>query len=337
MVATLRDVATAAGVHPATASRALNPATASLVKAATAKRIRKMADKLGYVANPVARSLKTNRSGSIGVLIPDLTNPLFPPILRGIEDVLTEAGYSALIANTDADSDKESLHASAMRSRQVEGLIVASAKLHHPLLEQLVAEEFPLVLVNRHVENLRTSTVTGDDAAGIAMAVDHVVGLGHTRIAHLAGPQSTSPGVVRMQAFRSALRQHGLRASEQLIVECHNFRERDGADALRHLLDAGRKFTAIVAANDLFALGCYDVLAERGLRCPGDISIVGFNGMPFIDKLSPPLTTVQVPHYEIGTEAARLLLDRLHGVAADKSVLLPLTLTVRASTAPPRP
>lgn len=336
MVATLRDVAAAAGVHPATASRALNPSTASLVKPATAQRIRKFADKLGYVVNPLARSLKTNRSASVGVLIPDLTNPLFPPILRGIEDVLTAAGYSALIANTDADAGKETLQASAMRSRQVDGMIVASAYLHHPLLEQLVAERFPLVLINRQVQNLRTSTVTGDDASGIALAVDHLVELGHTRIAHLAGPQSTSPGVVRMQAFRSALRQHGLEPDTRLIVECDSYRERGGANALQHLLDAGCDFTAVVAANDLLALGCYDVMSPRRLRCPGDISIVGFNDMPFIDKVSPPLTTVHVPHYEIGAEAARLLLDKLNGSTAEKSVLLPVSLTVRGSTAPLR-
>lgn len=336
MVATLRDVAAAAGVHPATVSRALNPSTASLVNATTAQRIRKIAHKLGYVANPLARSLKTNRSASIGVLIPDLTNPLFPPILRGIEDVLTDAGYSALIANSDADPAKEALQASVMRSRQIEGLIVASATLNHPLLEQLVAEGFPLVLMNRQVQNLRTSTVTGDDAAGVAMAVDHLVALGHRRIAHLAGPQSTSPGVVRMQAFRTALRDHGIAPDEALVVECSSFQEHDGAEALRMLLDAGTDFTAVLAANDLLALGCYDVLADRGMACPADMSIVGFNGMPFIDKLSPPLTTVQVPHYQIGAEAARLLLDKLNGSTADKSVLLPLSLTVRGSTAAPR-
>ncbi|HET8591803.1 MAG TPA: LacI family DNA-binding transcriptional regulator [Nakamurella sp.] len=335
MVATLRDVASAAGVHPATVSRALNPATADLVNAATAQRIRREARRLGYVPNPVARSLKTNRSASVGVLIPDLTNPLFPPIVRGIEDVLADAGYSALIANTDGDTGKELLQASAMRARQVEGLIVATALLHHPLLEQLVAEQVPLVLMNRRVENLQTSTVTGDDASGMSMAVEHLVGLGHRRIAHLAGPQSTSPGIVRLQAFRAALAQHGLPADERLVVQCADFREEDGATALAGMLDAGLEFTAVVAANDLMALGCYDALAARGLRCPDDLSVVGFNDMPFIDKISPPLTTVHVPHYQIGAEAARLLLAKLNGSAADKSVLLPLSLTVRGSTAAP--
>lgn len=336
MVATLRDVAAAVGVHPATVSRALNPGTASLVNAATAQRIRRMARKLGYVPNPVARSLKTNRSSSVGVLIPDLTNPLFPPIVRGIEDVLAEAGYNALIANTDGDTGKELQQSSAMRSRQVEGFIVATGLLHHPLLEQLAAEHFPLVLVNRSVENLQTSTVTGDDASGISLAVKHLAELGHRCIAHLAGPQTTSPGVVRLRAFRSALSEFRLDFDADLVVECDDFREQDGAAGLRGLLDGRVDFTAVIAANDLLALGCYDVLAERGIACPTDLSVVGFNDMPFIDKLSPPLTTVHVPHYQIGAEAARLLLDKLGGSGADKSVLMPLSLTVRGSTAPPR-
>lgn len=336
MVATLRDVAAAVGVHPATVSRALNPSTSYLVNTETAARIRQAARKMGYVANPVARSLKTNRSSSVGVLIPDLTNPLFPPIVRGVEDVLTAAGYSAVIANTDGDPHKELIQATSMRSRHVEGFIVATATLRHPLLEKLDAERFPLVLVNRRVDGLTTSSVKGDDDAGMAAAVEHLVGFGHRRIAHLAGPQNTSPGVVRLRAFRRTLGERGLDVDEDLIVECANFQERDGADALRQLLDAGREFTAVIAANDLMALGCYAALAERGITVPDRMSVIGFNDMPFIDKLSPPLSTVHVPHYEIGAEAARLLLDKLAGSTIDKSVLLPLNLIVRGSTAPPR-
>lgn len=336
MAATLRDVAAAVGVHPATVSRALNPSTSSLVNTVTAERIRRAARQLGYVVDPVARSLKTRRSSTIGVLIPDLTNPLFPPIVRGVEDVLTSAGYSAVIANTDGDSRKELKQVSSMRARHVEGFIVATATLHHPLFEKLAAEQFPLVMVNRHVAGLTTPTVTGDDFAGMAAAVQHLVGLGHRRIAHLAGPQTTSPGVARLRAFRSTLRECALDPHEDLIVECANFQERDGADALRSLIDGGREFTAVIAANDLMAVGCYSVLAERGLSCPDHLSMIGFNDMPFIDRFSPPLTTVHVPHYRIGAEAARLLLEKLRGSASGNSVLLPLNLIVRGSTAPPR-
>ena len=168
------------------------------------------------------------------------------------------------------------------------------------------------------------------------MAVAHLAALGHRRIAHLAGPQITSTGVTRARAFRHAVRDHGLTDDPSLIVECGYWSETAGALALRRLLDSGADFTAVVAGNDLIALGCYDVFAERGMTCPDDMSVVGFNEMPFLDKMNPPLTTVSVPHYEIGSEAARLLLDTIDDPDRPaRSVLLAPSLVVRASTAPP--
>lgn len=333
---TLRDVADAAGVHAATVSRALNPDTRRLVNAETARRVLRAAESLGYHPNPIARSLKTAKSGTIGVVIPDLTNPLFPPIVRGIEDVLGPAGYSAFIVNTDNDPGREHTGVASLRSRQVEGLIVATALLDHPLLDRLHDEGVRMVLVNRRVRDLDIPSVAPDDAAGIAMAVRHLAGLGHRRVVHLAGPQTTSTGVVRSRAFRAAVREHGLAGDEALIVACGQWSEAEGATALRAALDSGTEFTAVVAGNDLIALGCYDVFAERGIGCPAEVSVVGFNGMPFLDKLRPPLTTVAVPQYQLGLEAARMLLESLadaHRPA--RSVLLAPALVVRGSTAPP--
>jgi LacI family transcriptional regulator len=334
---TLRDVADAAGVHPATASRALNPATRGLVNADTARRVIKVAESLGYRPNPIARGLKTSKSGTVGLVIPDLTNPLFPPIVRGIEDVLEPAGYSGLIVNTDNDPGRERTQIESLRSRQVEGFIIATALVHHPLLEQMRREGVLMVMVNRRPDGIDVPSITPDDAAGVELAVEHLAGLGHRRIAHLAGPANTSTGVVRARSFRSAVHDHGLDDDPSLVTTCRYWSEDSGAQALRELLDAGVEFSAIVAGNDLIALGCYDVFAERGIDCPRDMSVVGFNDMPFLDKLRPPLTTVAIPHQQIGTEAARLLLD---GIAEPdrpaRSVLLPLSLVVRASTAPPR-
>ena len=333
---TLRDVAQLAGVHPATASRALNPQTRPLVNADTARKVLRAAESIGYQPNPIARSLKTARTSTVGLVIPDLTNPLFPPIVRGIEDVLTPAGYSAWIVNTDNDLAREENQVESLRSRQVEGLIIATARREHPLLARLHRQGVRMVLVNRRVDGLDLPSVTADDDAGIGMAVAHLAELGHRRIAHLAGPQTTSTGVVRARAFRHAIRDHALDDDPALIVECGYWSEAEGAAALRRLLDSGAAFTAVVAGNDLIALGCYDVFAERGLRCPADISVVGFNEMPFLDKMNPPLTTVAIPHYEIGSEAARLLLDTIDEPDRHpRSVLLSPSLTVRDSTAPP--
>jgi LacI family transcriptional regulator, galactose operon repressor len=334
---TLRDVAARAGVHPATASRALNPQTRALVNDETAARISRAAAELGYRPNPIARSLKTSRSGSIGTVIPDLNNPLFPPIVRGIEDVLSQAGYSALIVNTDNAADREAAQVASLRSRQVEGFIFATARLRHPLLEQLVTEAVTMVLVNRKVESAAIPNVSCDDASGVAAAVRHLVELGHRRIAHLAGPQSTSTGVIRLRAYRQTIADTGAAADDALIEVCDYWTEEEGAAAVRRLLDASAGFTAILAGNDLLALGAYDALEERGLVCPDDVSVVGFNDIRFMDKLRPPLTSVRIPHYEIGAEAARVLLERLANTTIPvKSVLLPPSLVVRQSTCPPR-
>ena len=323
----------AAGVHPATASRALNAATRSLVRPATVERVREVAAELGYQVNPIARSLKTSRSETIGVLIPDLTNPLFPPIVRGVEDVLTRHGYTALIANTDNDPARAAASFGAMQARQVDGFIVATARLQDPLLQDAVERDVPMVLVNRLTEDLEVSSVRGDDAAGISRVVAHLVELGHRQIGHLAGPLATSTGVVRQRAFTSAMHQHGLDPAAVVVAE--SFSEAAGHRATLGLL-AEHSPTAVVAGNDLLAIGCYDALQELGLRCPDDVSVVGFNDMPLIDRLSPPLTSVRVPQQELGVEAGRLLVDRLRGrIVTPRAVLLPVALVVRGSTGPP--
>ena len=330
--ATLRDVARIAGVHPGTVSRALNPATEALVRDETVQRVRQVAQELGYRPNPLARGLKTNRSYTIGVIVPDIQNPLFPPIIRGLDDRLGQAGYTPLIANTDNDPVRERVDFEAMRTRAVDGFITATARLDHELLDEIAAGGVPLVLVNRRVEDGSLPSATADDRAGLRLAVEHLIELGHTRIAHLGGPQDVSTGHQRSEGFREAMESSGLDAS--LVRTGRAFTEPEGARLCHELLAAGEPVTAIVAGNDLMALGCYDVFAERGIRCPDQLSVVGFNDMPFADRFAPPLTTVRIPHYEIGVAAAQLLLDLLAGKEdGPAEVVLQPDLIVRGSTA----
>jgi len=334
---TLRDVARLADVHPGTASRALNAQTRALVNAETARRVLEAAEQLGYRPNPIARGLKTNRSYTIGVLIPDLTNPLFPPILRGIEDGLEAGGYTPLMANTDNDPERERIDWQAMRARQVDGIVAATARRDHALLDEMAGSGVPLVLVNRRAEDDRVPAATADDRKGIHLAVEHLAGLGHTRIAHVAGPLELSTGLDRHDGFHEAMRDAGLEPDPELIVVSRAFTEAEGARACRELLARAADPTAIVAGNDLIALGCYDVFAERGIRCPEEISVVGFNDMPFADRFSPPLTTIRIPHYEIGAAAAELMLGLLQGEdAAWRQLRLAPELALRASTGRPR-
>jgi LacI family transcriptional regulator len=334
---TLREVAEAASVHVATASRALNPQTRAMVSPATADRVLRAARSLGYRPNLYARSLKTARSDSIGVVIPDLTNPLVPPMVRGAEDVFLQTGYNLMVVNTDNDPERERSQIQSLRARQVEGLIVATAHLEHPYLETLHAEGVPLVLGNRLVGAGHIPSVTADNAVGSAMAVEHLAGLGHRRIAHVSGPEDLSTGLVRRRGYLDGLRAAGLPEVPELLVSCDAWTEEEGARALGRLLDAGVEVTGVVAGHDRVALGCYDALTARGLSCPRDVSVVGFNDMPFMDKMRPALTTVRIEHYEVGAEAARLLLDALRDPGRPpRTVLLPPRLVVRGSTAPVR-
>jgi LacI family transcriptional regulator len=333
---TLRDVASVAGVHPATVSRALNEETRALVNKETARRVLEAAETLGYRPNPIARGLKTNRSYTIGVLIPDLTNPLFPPILRGIEDRLETDGYTPLIANTDNDPERELHDMQAMRARQVDGIIAATARRDHRLHDALIDAGIELVLVNRRQEELPVSSATADDRIGMRLAVEHLISLGHTRIAHLAGPLDYSTGLDRHDSFHETMRAAGLEPDPALVLVAEAFTESEGARLCGQLLTAGHEVTAVAAANDLLALGCYDVFAERGVRCPEEISVVGFNDMPFAARFQPPLTTIHIPHYEIGKAAAHLMLERLQdGDVPPRDIRLEPHLVVRGSTGPP--
>ena len=214
---TLRDVARRAGVHPATASRALNTHTRPLVNRATAEKVLEAAGELGYRPNPIARSLKTNRSTTIGVLLPDLTNPLFPPIVRGIEDRLGREGYTAVLANSDNDPEKERLHFETMRSRQVEGYILATAEREDPLIQEALGSAIPIVMVNRTVDNQNAFAVVGHDREGSRLAVNLLVSLGHRRIAYLGGPERFSTGAARYEGYVSALRDHGIDLDPALV------------------------------------------------------------------------------------------------------------------------
>jgi LacI family transcriptional regulator len=332
----LRDVAAAANVHPSTASRALNPETRSRVNAATVARVLAAAQDVGYQPNSLARGLRTSRSFTIGMLIPDLTNPLFPPIVKGIEDRLSQDGYTLVLANTNYDLERETTIARGMTARQVDGLVLATARREYPLVHDLLASGVKVVLVNRTMEHAPVAAVTGDEHVGIGLAVSHLASLGHTEIAYVGGDADASTGLGRYQAFVDRLREVGLPLHPDLVAHAEHFHEEPGAAAFAELLDRGKRFTAVVAANDRLALGCYDVLHARGLRIPDDVSVIGYNDIQFADKFAPPLTTIRIPHYQIGVKAAQLMLEALRDADAPPLTLrMTPTLVVRESTAPP--
>jgi LacI family transcriptional regulator len=330
---TLKDVAHRAGVHPATASRALNLETRLLVSEQTASRVLAAAAELGYRPNTVARSLRTRRSHTIGVLIPDLNNPLFPPMVRGLADRLESHGYVALIGNTDGDDGRGRRVFDQMRARHVDGYVLATAHLRDALLDDAAQSGAPVVLMNRIAANNSFPSVTVDNEAGVRLLVDHLIELGHKDIACISGPQDVSTGLARYRAFRAAMADAGLAVPDSRVAVARSFSIEEGYRCARDILSAPDGCTAVVAANDMLAVGCYHALDETGLSCPADISVVGFNDMPFIDMLRPPLTTIAFSHYEVGVHAADLLLERLNGDGGQAKVLYVMPrLIIRGST-----
>ncbi|GGH43655.1 LacI family DNA-binding transcriptional regulator [Microbacterium album] len=332
---TIDDVARLAGVHKATVSRALNEATRSQVRAATVERVRAAADELGYVPDVVARGLRTKTSMTIGVIIPDLMNPIFPPIVRGIEHVLQPRGYTALLANTDGRDAVELAAFESLVQRRVDGFIVATGRLGaQPAVERAHRDGVFAVMVNREAGSAPYPVVTNDSESGMAAAVQHLVDLGHRRIAHLAGPRDFSTTRARADAFAAAARE--LPGVRTRVVDAGALTTEAGQRAMDELLARGaRRPTAIIGGNDLVALGAIRSLHAHGLRVPEDVSVVGFNDMPFAADFSPSLTTVRVPLREMGMESARLLLAAIEMRQLDaRTIRIPVSLVVRDSTGP---
>lgn len=221
-----------------------------------------------------------------------------------------------------------------LRDRQVDGLLLATARLHDPAIAQLATEQTPFVLVNRHTEPITPNAVVPDDYAGGVMAIEHLLELGHQRIAHIAGSDDASTGYLRRQAYLDTLRHHSADDQTELLVR-GSFREAGGYTAMRTLLDLAEPPTAVFAVNDLAALGAIHAIIEAGLRVPEDISVVGFNDLFHASHMAPNLTTVQVPHRAMGVRATERLLDMVvDHVMPESPLLMPVTLIVRQSTAP---
>lgn len=331
---TLKDIANATGVHVSTVSRALNPNLSKSLTAEVVERVRAAANEMGYRPNRLASGLRTNRTMSIGIMLPDITNTLFPPIVRGAETVLEARGYTSIIVNTDGDADRAARMLGVLLERGVDGIIDAAVERHDPLMEDAI-KSLPVVTANRRVEQPSLPSATNDDAAGVASIVNHLVDMGHRQIAHIAGPQELSTGKTRLNAFLHAAKARGLNIPQSAIQYAVRFEEEEGRRCTKALLDSGAAFTAIACANDGIAIGAIDAMRSAGLSCPDDISVTGFNDMPFLDRIPPALTTVRVQQFEVGRVAAKLLLELIDAPdTPTKNEVLPVELIKRDSVAP---
>lgn len=332
--ATQRDVARLAGVSQATVSKALGGQHAA-VPAATLERVLAAAEQVGYRVDGTARNLRRQRTETLAALIPDITNPFYPALVRGIQEVADREGYNVVTYNTDGHVDKELRFVEAAQTARVDGLIVTPFHLTSGELQSLVTTGTAVVVIGRvtdHPQRIPLDCVYVDHPAGAGAVIDHLVDRGHERIGLLAGESDNLVGLPRRTGFLDAMRRHGIKVDESSMVESP-FTEEGGYQAAQTLFDRNRP-TALAAANDLIAFGALRALRERGLRVPEDVALTGFDDIPAARLVTPALTTVSQFQGRIGTRAAELIITRLRGEAPDHGVVeeLPFELTIREST-----
>lgn len=332
---TLQDVADRAGVHLTTASRALGGSKNRPVSERVRTRVHSAASELGYVVDEAARSLRTSRSRAIGVLIPDLGNPVMPYLVQGAERVLAEYSYVTLFADTENRAELEEQRLAMFFSWRVSGVILATARRDEDMPVSLRDAGVPVVLMGRLFRDNRVSSVTTQEEVAVSESVAHLMDLGHRRIAFVGVPLWTSSGFDRHKFFLEQMQLRALPVPEGYAVAGDGYSEQSGRDEMEKLLRRADPPTAVICGNDMMALGCLAALAEHGLRCPDDVSVIGYHDMALTDRVSPPLTTVQVPLHDIGESSAMLLVDEMAGRSAGKrDVRLLPRLVVRQSTGP---
>lgn len=327
---TVRDVARRAGVSVATAARALGDY--GYVRETTRERVRRAARALDYHPNVIARSMIKGRTHTLAVIVSDNANPFFAAAVRGIEDTVLPHGYGLMLCNADEDADKEAMYLRVIRERRVDGLILSPSGEATPLLSTMVRGGFPVVLIDRLLDELAADAVVVDNRAGVRAAVEHLLRLGHRRIGMIAGPARLYTGRERLDAFLATLRRAGAAVDRRLVLE-GDFKARSAYELVRAFLRMRRRPTALFVANNLMTIGALLGLKEAGVRIPQDMAVVGFDDMEWAPILTPPLTAVAQPGYALGAKAAELLIERLAGGGspAPRTVVLQPRLVIRQS------
>jgi len=297
-------VAKRAGVSKATVSRVIN-GTAHVIPE-TAERVRAAIEELDFYPDINARTLGSGRSGLYGLIISDITNPYFPELVKAFEDIAVEHGQDILISNTDYDPARMERCVIRMLQRKVDGVAVMTSEMEERLIRTFSKRQIPTIFMDTTTSVRDASVVSVDYAAGVNQAVEHLVGLGHERIAFISGPLTLSSARVRADAFLKRLRTHRLEAEPGWIQE-GDHRVEGGHQAMQRILKSGDRPTAVLASNDLTAIGAMGAIHECGLNIPEDISVVGFDDIELSAYTQPALTTVHVPRRELAATAFRSL------------------------------
>ncbi|MBX6359027.1 LacI family DNA-binding transcriptional regulator [Pseudacidobacterium ailaaui] len=302
----IKEVARLAKVSTATVSRTINGS--NKVTPETAARVRKAIEALRYYPNTNARALGSGRSSLYGLIISDITNPFFPELVKSFEDIAVQHGQEVLVANTDYDPHRTEICVGRMLQRKVDGVAIMTSEMDKHLIEEFSHRNIPLAFLDTASAQKGISNIRVNYAAGIDAAVEYLIGLGHTAIAFIAGPPSLSSARIRKRAFLNILRRKGI-SMDARYIEQGNHRTDGGHEAMRRLLNLGARPTAVIASNDLTAIGAMGAIFEHGLRIPQDISLIGFDDIELCSFTQPALTTVRLSRQEIARLAFRALFN----------------------------
>jgi LacI family transcriptional regulator len=329
---TMHDIAESAGVSVTTVSHVINQTRPVSEKLRVA--VRGAMEELGYQPNLVARSLRRGRTHTIGMVAPDSSNPYFAEIAHAVEAAAFAQGYSVILCNTQMDMAREAFYANVLLEKRVDGIIFVAAGDSAQQIRALQQRRQPIVLVDRDVQGVAADAVTMDNTRGARQAVEHLLALGHRRIACISGPSAVTPSSRRIGGYTEALSAAGLPVDAELIVR-GDFQFESGLRLADQLLDHPQPPTAIFASNDLMAVGVIHAVLRRRLRVPEDISVVGFDDIRLAAYINPALTTVAQPKELLGQTATRLLLERIDNPDwPPRVVTLETALVVRQSTGP---
>jgi len=326
----IEDVARAAGVSTTTVSHTL---TGKRPVSATAQaRVRTAIDELGYSGNALARGLRTQRTLTIALVVPDITNPFYPVVARGVQDAVTEAGYQVVVCSTDGDPGREAAFVRDMVARSVDGIILGLLHMPSAVLGSLVDRDLRIVLLGHHAGHQLGDSVTSDNRVSVAEATRHLIAAGRTRIAFVGGEHEAGPGDERQAGYEDALLGAGI-PLDPALVSTTGYMRVSGSSAISQLLADGVVFDAVVAVNDLAAIGVLDALRAAGRTVPGDVAVVGFDDIDAASLVHPSLTTIDNRAYEKGTLCGRLLIQRISGeITGDfRRIVVPGTLVLRES------
>ncbi|MBA4420296.1 MAG: LacI family transcriptional regulator [Anaerolinea sp.] len=327
---TIREVARKAGVSSATVSHVAN--NTRFVSEDVRERVKTAMRELNYRPNALARSLRRGETHTLGLILPDSSNPFFAEVGHAIESEAFALGYSVILCNTDNDENKERIYTEVLENKQLDGIIFVGAGENRESISQIVKNGLPLVVVDREMGNLELDTVTTENYQGGLLATQHLISLGHKVIGCITGPSNITPSADRVTGYRAALQQAGIPIEESLIAR-GDFHASSGYSAALQLLAHDPRPTAIFVCNDIMAIGALRAAAQLSLSVPENVAIVGFDDIELASYTTPPLTTVAQPKQEIGQLAVKLIFERMGNPSLPpRRIILSTQLVIRESS-----